>query len=140
MPTVQLLAQSARSLAHPRGLTRRTVLSLAAVATVAARIGRSVAAQEATPTTQSATVHVNGIDLYYEETGSGPPLLNIQPLSSTGFTIPALDPHFRFIPFDNRGAGRSSFPPGPNASRQLADDAAALLDYLGVERAHVFGF
>ena len=72
--------------------------------------------------------------------GSGPPLLNIPPLSSTGFTIPALEPHFRFITFDNRGAGRSSAPPGPYTTRLLADDAAALLEHLGIERAHVFGF
>jgi molybdenum cofactor biosynthesis protein B len=129
MPTTpQLIAQSLRFMTQPPGLTRRTVLSMAAVATVAARFGRSVAAQEATPTTSStptttsATVHVNGIDLYYEETGSGPALLNIPPLSSTGFTIPALEPHFRFITFDNRGAGRSSAPPGPYTTRQMADD------------------
>jgi pimeloyl-ACP methyl ester carboxylesterase len=121
-------------------LTRRAVLTLGVAAAFTARFGRAAAAQEATPITQSATVHVNGIDLYYEETGSGPALLNIPPLSSTGFTIPALEPHFRFITFDNRGAGRSSVPPGPYTTRQMADDAAALLEYLGVERAHIFGF
>src|SRR4051794_31885415 len=118
---------------QPHTLTRRTLGALAAAATLSARFGHSVAAQEATPTTKSATIHVNGIDLYYEETGSGPPLLNIPPLSSTGFTIPALEPHFRFITFDNRGAGRSSAPPGPYTMRQMADDAAALLEYLGVD-------
>ena len=122
-------------------LTRRTLLTLAAVTAVAARVGCSVAlAQEATPTTQSGTIHVNGIDLSYEERGSGPPLLIIPPLSSTGFTISALEPHFRSITFDNRGAGRSSVPPGPYTTRLLADDAAALLEHLGVERAHVLGF
>jgi len=124
----------------PLTLTRRTLMTLAAATTFTARFGRSVAAQEATPTTQSATVHVNGIDLYYEERGSGPPLLNIPPLSSTGFTIPALEPHFRFITFDNRGAGRSAVPPGPYTTRLMADDAAALLDHLGIERAHILGF
>jgi pimeloyl-ACP methyl ester carboxylesterase len=111
------------------------------VATTMARVRRApAAAQEATPTTKSATIHVNGIHLYYEERGSGPPLLNIPPLSSTGFSLPALEPHFRVITFDNRGAGRSSVPPGPYTTRQMADDAAALLENLGVERAHVFGF
>src|SRR4051794_1252418 len=121
---------------QPHTLTRRTLGALAAAATLSARFGRAAAAQEATPTTQSATVHVNGIDLYYEETGSGPPLLIIPPLSGTGYTLSALEPHFRSITFDNRGAGRSSAPPGPYTMRQMADDAAALLAYLGVERAH----
>jgi pimeloyl-ACP methyl ester carboxylesterase len=64
----------------------------------------------------------------------------IPPLSGTGFTIPALEPHFRSITFDNRGAGRSSAPPGPYTTRLMADDAAALLEHLGVERAHVLGY
>jgi pimeloyl-ACP methyl ester carboxylesterase len=141
MLTPQPIAARAPSAAQPPRLTRRTVLSMAAVAAVATRMGRSAAlAQEATPTTTSATVHVNGIDLYYEERGSGPPLLIIPPLSGTAYTIPALEPHFRSITFDNRGAGRSSAPPGPYTTRLMADDAAALLDHLGVERAHVFGW
>lgn len=129
-----------RSFLQSPVLTRRSFGAFAAAVTLSARFGRAAAAQEATPTTTSATVHVNGIDLYYEEAGSGPPLLNIPPLSSTGFSLPALEPHFRVITFDNRGAGRSSAPPGPYTMRQMADDAAALLAYLGVERTHVFGF
>jgi 3-oxoadipate enol-lactonase len=86
---------------------------------------------------------VNGIDLYYEETGSGPPLLLIAGLSGTsqGWEVlqPAMSERFRVIAFDNRGAGRSSAPTGPYTTRQMADDAAALLDHLGIERAHVIG-
>ncbi len=124
-------------------LSRRTTLRLGigGIVTTLGLMGqRRAAAQDATPVTTSATVHVNGIDLYYEERGSGPPLLIIPPLSSTGFTIAALEPHFRSITFDNRGAGRSEVPPGPYTTRMMADDAAALLEHLGVERAHVFGF
>jgi pimeloyl-ACP methyl ester carboxylesterase len=125
---------------QPRTFTRRVAITLAAATTVTARFGQaSVTAQEATPTAQSATGHVNGIDLYYEEHGSGPPLLVIPGLSQTGFTIPALEPHFRIITRDYRGAGRSSAPPGRYTTRLLADDAAALLAYLGIDRAHVFG-
>src|SRR3712207_194537 len=86
---------------------------------------------------------INGIDLYYEETGSGPPLLLIAGLggNTLGWVmlLPALAQHFRVIAFDNRGAGRSSAPPGPYTTRQMADDAAALLAHLGIERAHVLG-
>jgi len=88
-------------------------------------------------------VQANGIDLYYEETGNGEPLLLISGLS--GNTLgwepirPALAERFCAISFDNRGAGRSSAPPGPYSTRQMADDAAALLDRIGVARAHVVG-
>jgi 3-oxoadipate enol-lactonase len=87
---------------------------------------------------------VNGLNLYYEETGSGPPLLLITGLSGNtlgwAMLLPALAERFRAIAFDNRGAGRSSAPPGRYTTREMADDAAALLEHLGVERAHVIGF
>lgn len=41
--------------------------------------------------------------------------------------------------FDNRGAGRSSVPEGPYTIRQMADDTIALLDALGIKKAHVVG-
>jgi len=84
---------------------------------------------------------VNVIDLYCEETGNGEPLLLISGLSGTTLgrepVRPALGTRFRVISFDNRGAGRSSAPPSPYSTRQMADDAAALLDRIGVARAHV---
>lgn len=87
---------------------------------------------------------VNGINLYYEEQGSGEPLLLIMGLHghilAWFFQVPALAQKYRVIAFDNRGAGRSEAPPGPYTTRQMADDAAGLLDHLGVERAHVVGW
>jgi 3-oxoadipate enol-lactonase len=86
---------------------------------------------------------VNGIDLYYEEAGDGLPLLLIS--GAGGKTLdwtpllPALSERFRVVSFDNRGGGRSSAPPGPYTTRQMADDATALLDHLAITRAHVVG-
>lgn len=85
----------------------------------------------------------NGIDLYYEEAGSGPTLLLLN--GEGGNTLdwasllPALTYRFRVVTFDARGAGRSSAPPGPYTTRQMADDAAAVLDRVGAARAHVVG-
>ena len=125
-------------------LSRRTFGVLAAATAVTARFGRAATAQEATPVTPAATVRINGIDLYYEEHGSGPPLLLLPGLAATAdywaSLVPALAPHFRLIALDLRGAGQSSAPPGPYTTRLLADDAAALLEHLGIARTHVLGF
>ena len=88
-------------------------------------------------------LQANGIDLYYEEAGNGPTLLLLN--GEGGNTLdwaallPALTDRFQVITFDARGAGRSSAPPGPYSTRQMADDAAAVLDHVGAARAHVVG-
>ena len=53
--------------------------------------------------------------------------------------VPALAERFRVVRFDARGHGRSPVPTGPYTLDDLVDDAVALLDRLGVERAHVVG-
>jgi 3-oxoadipate enol-lactonase len=55
------------------------------------------------------------------------------------FQVPAFAERYRTITFDNRGIGRSAKPAGPYSIQQMADDAAGLLDTLGIERAHVVG-
>jgi 3-oxoadipate enol-lactonase/4-carboxymuconolactone decarboxylase len=53
--------------------------------------------------------------------------------------MPELLRHFRVIRYDQRGHGASVVPPAPYEVSDLAGDALALLDRLGVERAHVCG-
>jgi 3-oxoadipate enol-lactonase len=53
--------------------------------------------------------------------------------------MPALTQSFRVIRYDHRGHGRSPAPPGPYDIEDLGHDLVALLDRLGVARAHVFG-
>ena len=90
-----------------------------------------------------STANVDAIELYYEEHGSGEPLLLIMGLAADSiawmFQLPDFEKHYRVITFDNRGVGRSSKPAGPYTIAQMADDAAALLDVLKIERAHVVG-
>ncbi|MEW6721586.1 MAG: alpha/beta hydrolase [Thermodesulfobacteriota bacterium] len=85
----------------------------------------------------------SGIRIYYETHGAGPPLLMINGLGSDHlewlFQVPAFASRFRVVVFDNRGTGKSDVPPGPYTTAQMADDAVALLDALGIARAHVLG-
>ena len=87
---------------------------------------------------------INGAKLYYETHGHGDPLLIIQGwgMDITGWQtiIEPLSRAFRVIVFDNRGTGRSEVTPGDYTTRQLADDAAALLDHLRIKKAHVLGW
>lgn len=85
----------------------------------------------------------NGIEVYYEEHGSGEPLLLIMGLAGDSlawlFQRDAFAEHYRTVVFDNRGVGRTSKPDGPYSIAQMADDAAGLLDALDIGRAHVVG-
>jgi pimeloyl-ACP methyl ester carboxylesterase len=89
------------------------------------------------------TTKANGIELYYEVHGEGPPLLLIMGLGANATAwyrqIPVLSERYRVIAFDNRGAGRSEKPLEPYSIPQMADDAAALMDTLGISTSHVFG-
>jgi 3-oxoadipate enol-lactonase len=86
---------------------------------------------------------IGSLDFYYEEHGAGEPLLLIMGLAADStawmFQVPAFAEKYRTIVFDNRGVGRSSKPAGPYTIHEMADDAAALLAVLHVQRAHVVG-
>jgi len=86
---------------------------------------------------------VGAIDLYYDEQGSGDPLLLVMGLAADSaawlFQVPDFARHYRTVVFDNRGVGRSAKPPGPYTIHEMADDTAGLLDVLGIARAHVVG-
>lgn len=82
---------------------------------------------------------------YHEVSGpaDGPPLLLANAL---GTSLRLWDPQlaglaarFRVIRFDTRGHGRSPVPAGPYTIGELGADALAVLDRLGVARAHVCG-
>lgn len=87
---------------------------------------------------------INGIELFYECVGTGPPLLLIHGLGSSGddwaFQRDAFAQRHTLILVDLRGSGRSAKPPGPYAIEQFAADLLALLDLLGIGRTDVLGF
>lgn len=108
------------------------------------------------------TAHVNGIDIEYVTEGSAadPPLLLVMGLGGQliawpqGFVDGLRREGFFVIRFDNRDCGLSTTLEGtpdlgallggdvasaPYRIEDMADDAAALLDELGIARAHVVG-
>jgi 3-oxoadipate enol-lactonase len=84
-----------------------------------------------------------GAKIYWDEEGSGEPLLLIMGLSYPSYMWhrmrPVLAKRFRTIALDNRGVGQSDVPPGPYSIALMASDAAAVLDAAHVQSAHVFG-
>lgn len=87
---------------------------------------------------------VGKIELDYERSGTGPPLLLIMGMSGTALHwgepfLDALRRDFEVITYDHRGVGASSRLKGPITIVELAEDAAGLLTALGIGTAHVVG-
>ena len=61
-------------------------------------------------------------------------------LQGWALQVPALSRQFRVITFDNRGAGRTSAPDRPYSIAGMAEDVAALMDRLGIAKAHILGY
>jgi aminoacrylate hydrolase len=85
---------------------------------------------------------IAGGSLAYDIAGRGEALLFITGLSGVGSfwhsQIEAFSAHFTTITFDHRGVGASKGAP-PYSMEQWAQDAVALLDHLGIEKAHFAG-
>ncbi len=94
---------------------------------------------------QAATVSVNGAEIAYRFDGpaGGRVVLMSNSLMSSydmwDWTLPALADRYRVLRYDTRGHGRSSTTTGPYSIASLADDAAALMDALGIASAHFVG-
>lgn len=90
------------------------------------------------------TVKTGDIATYYEEEGSGEPLVLICGISADlqawRFQVPELSKRFRVICYDNRGAGRTDAPDQPYSVAQMANDLAALMDELRIDAAHILGW
>jgi 3-oxoadipate enol-lactonase len=93
----------------------------------------------------STAIAADGTPIAYDAFGraDGEPLLMIQGLGadSRGWALQrmAFGRRFRCLAVDNRGVGGSAGAPHPFSLEQMAEDAIAVLDDFGVERAHVMG-
>jgi pimeloyl-ACP methyl ester carboxylesterase len=88
-------------------------------------------------------VGVNGLTINYDVQGDGEPLLLIPYTSADhacyAFQLPAYTEHFSCIAIDLPGSGESDKPAGPYSTHGYADQVAAFLGAVGIERAHVAG-
>lgn len=89
-------------------------------------------------------VKVRSADIHYHVHGEGEPLLLITGFSGDLYNwkkaIPLLEKRYQVIAFDNRGSGLTEDDGTPFTMDDLADDAAGLLDTLGIEKSHVVGW
>ena len=85
-----------------------------------------------------------GPTIHYVRRGEGEPLLLIQGMSGNHLAwgepfLGDLERDFDLVAYDHRGVGHSSAVTDPFSINDMADDAAALIDALGWESAHVVG-
>src|SRR5687767_13717712 len=87
---------------------------------------------------------VNGINLYYETHGAGRPMILLHGGLGSGEmfgpTLPALAEHHQIILVDLQGHGRTADIDRPIDTGLMADDIAALIDHLGLEKPDVVGY
>ncbi len=91
-----------------------------------------------------AYADVNGLHLYYETHGTGRPLVllhgGLMSGEMFGPTIPALTQGHQVIAVDLQGHGRTADIERPIDVRLMADDIAALIDHLGLDKPDLVGY
>jgi pimeloyl-ACP methyl ester carboxylesterase len=94
---------------------------------------------------KSGYAPVNDIKMYYEIHGDGTPLVLIHGGGSTILTsfskiLPLLATHYKVIAVELQAHGHTNDRDSPESFEQDADDVAALLQFLKINKAHILGF
>ena len=89
-------------------------------------------------------VEVNGMSVYYEVSGAGDPLVVLHGaymnIPTMGAIVPKLAETHRVYALEFQGHGRTTDIDRPITYPNLADDVAAFMDAVGIEKADVFGY
>ena len=89
------------------------------------------------------SIVANGISLYYERAGSGPPLLLCNgtgaTLATSGRLLDVFTSRFDLVAHDQRGLGRTEIPSPPYTMADYAADAIGLVDAIGWDRFRLVG-
>src|SRR5688572_27477837 len=88
-------------------------------------------------------VKANNLTMNYDQQGTGDPLVLIPYTAADcacyAFQVAEYAKHFTCISLDPRGAGETDKPDGVYTTELLADDVAAFMAALGIQKAHVSG-
>jgi len=102
------------------------------------------AALLAQPDSPGKRVQIHGMQMYYEVSGQGDPLIVLHGaymnIPSMGAIIPKLAATHRVYALEFQGHGRTTDVDRPITYANLADDVAAFMDALGLAKADVFGY
>jgi pimeloyl-ACP methyl ester carboxylesterase len=132
----------------------RTIISIALTAfTISsysnsdnkAMIPQAITDNETTQDSTSGYALVNGLKMYYEIYGTGTPLVLIHGGGSTiqssfGRVLHSFAKTHKVIAVELQAHGRTADRDQPLSFEQDADDVAALLKYLNIDKADIFGF
>src|ERR1700757_4828768 len=125
--------------------TAKSIHTVAAASLFAAVSFISVSAQTSAPApSKSGYAPVDGLQLYYEIHGTGEPLILIH--GGVGSTemfsalLPELSNHHQVIAVDLQAHGRTADIDRPLSYELMGDDIAALIKYLGLQKADVMGY
>jgi pimeloyl-ACP methyl ester carboxylesterase len=121
----------------------RKLAATAAIAT--ALVAPATVAAKVDPSARTGYAPINGLEMYYEVLGSGPPLVLLHGALVTidlswRAVIPALAEHHQVIAIEQQAHGHTGDIDRPLSYQQMADDTAALLEHLGVEQADIVGY
>jgi pimeloyl-ACP methyl ester carboxylesterase len=121
---------------------RRLIATAAGIILAASSL--ALAQKPATTAVKTGYAPANGLNLYYEIHGTGEPLILLHGgLGATelfGEILPLLSKTRQVIAVDLQGHGRTGDIDRPLSYEAMADDIAALIKYLGIEKADVMGY
>jgi pimeloyl-ACP methyl ester carboxylesterase len=116
----------------------RTILTAAFASAAAAFAGTALAQPK------GESVAVNGMQVYYEVSGEGEPLIvlhgSYMNIPTMGEIIPALGKAHKVYALELQGHGRTNDIDRPITYPNLADDVAAFMDAVGLKKANVLGY
>ncbi len=125
-------------------MLRRNFIATSAAGIILPASALAFAQTGTTTAPKTGYAPVNGLNLYYEIHGSGEPLIllhgGVVGITIFGPNLAALSEKRKVIAVEMQGHGHTADIDRPLSFEVMADDIAALMKYLGIEKADVMGY